>query len=568
MKMIFLKQLMRASLFVFLIVSLGSCNFMGQGSSDGGAVIIGEKHSFKLSEKLDTMIFEVDLQAGATYSFIVDYGDTSSWDIDMKLIDSSGTEIVMQWDNLAEHEWLFVEEDVRAQLIFEYSGYTEIDISFMFDFLELAEIPLNEYFEDEIIEESFTKRYYVYLEEGQTYAVRLSSNFDQKFGHDHSGDPITELTSLQHYDNSVSIYSGNYYQPDGFTAKDSGYHKVEFTTLSSSHIGDFGFSLQEVSSETLVAPETITLEILGDPGKERLGIDWVGVDDALGYRVMVSQDGGVSYKIGGTVPGDRSYFTYYDLKPAVDYRFIVQGYWNDTLGSESAPGSFSIDVADFIMGEPEASYELEDLVITWDELNGAEAYRLYRSEESNSSFTQVGGDLSASTLEYQDNTAEIETAYYYKISAVIDGVETKLSPSNLGKRQKYGPDLYEDDDENPEYPNLYSSNIGLDGLTQNRTIDYYDVIDSWRGDYFTYRHNSYTPYKLKISFPELDLNGRENIELVVGYTTYDISTAGESFTTEDFFHDGDEFDFRITAGSEAHNYKTASYTVHFELVQN
>ena len=65
---------------------------------------------------------------------------------------------------------------------------------------------------------------------------------------------------------------------------------------------------------------------------------------------------------------------------------------------------------------PSASAQSDtEIEVTWSAVSGATSYKLYRSESSGGTYTQVGGDISA--LRYLDTGRSASTEYFYQLEA-------------------------------------------------------------------------------------------------------------------------------------------------------
>ena len=72
----------------------------------------------------------------------------------------------------------------------------------------------------------------------------------------------------------------------------------------------------------------------------------------------------------------------------------------------------------------------DKVVITWNELLGAEKYYIYRSTESETGYTKIGETTQTA---YEDTTASTDTTYHYKVSAYSEEKgESEMSQSNSG----------------------------------------------------------------------------------------------------------------------------------------
>ena len=93
--------------------------------------------------------------------------------------------------------------------------------------------------------------------------------------------------------------------------------------------------------------------------------------------------------------------------------------------SEMAQDSFAI--SNF-----RVSAAAETLVtLAWDPLNGASGYNIYRSNSENGIYTKINTNAVIGA-EYTDAGLETLAAYYYRISAIINGVEGAPSNPVLG----------------------------------------------------------------------------------------------------------------------------------------
>jgi len=65
------------------------------------------------------------------------------------------------------------------------------------------------------------------------------------------------------------------------------------------------------------------------------------------------------------------------------------------------------------------------VIVEWSSVSNATGYRIYRSTNSSSGYTQIG---TSTTTSYTDNNINSGTQYYYKVSAQGNGMESSLSP--------------------------------------------------------------------------------------------------------------------------------------------
>ena len=76
------------------------------------------------------------------------------------------------------------------------------------------------------------------------------------------------------------------------------------------------------------------------------------------------------------------------------------------------------------------------ILITWSELSGATHYKLYRSETSGGTYTQVGGDITITR--YQDDNLSADTPYYYQLEACNGDECSEHSPEVSAETRSLG----------------------------------------------------------------------------------------------------------------------------------
>ena len=174
-----------------------------------------------------------------------------------------------------------------------------------------------------------------------------------------------------------------------------------------------------VSCGVICGTPSVTVKIDANTGKPSLS--WKKVDAATGY--VIYRDGELLTTVTAV--------TYADTTAAIDtqYSYQVQalGKTEDLNGSLSKAVSATSGIAkpaakgsvDTVSGKP---------VITWQAVEGAVKYEIYRSTKSSKSYKLVA---TVEELTYTDETVSAGKTYYYKVKAI--GAVSKSADSSYVK---------------------------------------------------------------------------------------------------------------------------------------
>jgi len=163
-------------------------------------------------------------------------------------------------------------------------------------------------------------------------------------------------------------------------------------------------------SSTLKAPTGLTAEGISS---SRIKISWNAVTDASSYRIYRSDNASGPYADIGSIYSQTS-CTDSNLSPATTFYYKVAARNSSTDGEQS----ISISATTWLVapsGVNAISETSSSIAISWDNLSGATAYRIYRGTEgySFSIFTEIGTSPSNS---YTDTGLPSNVRYYYKVS--------------------------------------------------------------------------------------------------------------------------------------------------------
>ena len=188
------------------------------------------------------------------------------------------------------------------------------------------------------------------------------------------------------------------------------YYKVKSVMDESSYATSAYSAVRYITCDC--AAPTATLTTKADSGKPYL--TWKAVDGAAKYEVWRATEKDGTYTKMRTTSG--TYYTNTAAEPGVTYYYKVRA-----LGKTSyADGAFSTakyitcDLARPVVTASLSSSGLPRL--TWDAVEGAEKYEIWRATSEGGSYTRMW--TTASTA-YTNTTAKAGVTYYYKVRAII-----------------------------------------------------------------------------------------------------------------------------------------------------
>lgn len=161
----------------------------------------------------------------------------------------------------------------------------------------------------------------------------------------------------------------------------------------------------------------------------KMKISWNKVSQADGYQIYrsTSKDSGYT-RIKTVTSGSTLSYTDSSVKHNVKYYYKVRAYTkvNDTkvYSAYSSVKYLTVRVAKAAI-EKIIRINYHTLKITWDSVDGATGYRVYRSKTKDGEYKAVATLAGNDTVSYNDTDLKCGRRYYYKVSAYrkIDGVK-------------------------------------------------------------------------------------------------------------------------------------------------
>jgi len=159
-------------------------------------------------------------------------------------------------------------------------------------------------------------------------------------------------------------------------------------------------------------------------------LSWDGIPNAAYYAIYRSTSGSGTYSLIDTTAGRT--FTNTGLTPASTYYYKVAAV-NDcgesaqsTYASASTPTCPPPAAPTNVSAESLSSTKIR---VSWDEVNTAVSYKIYRSATSTGTYSPVGSTSGKTSTNLTDEGLNPATTYYYKVTAESECMESAQSVS-------------------------------------------------------------------------------------------------------------------------------------------
>jgi uncharacterized repeat protein (TIGR02543 family) len=148
-------------------------------------------------------------------------------------------------------------------------------------------------------------------------------------------------------------------------------------------------------------------------------IDWDAVEGADGYRLYKKVPGGKWTKIKNTAVVTK--YTDTNVEEGQTYYYVVRSHIDGVFNEDWAATAKSITPA--VTPKPvtiaDLSYTSGAVTVTWDEVPGADGYRVYKKTDDGS-WARINNSTTSTTL--TDKKVEPDTTYYYVVRSQVGGV--------------------------------------------------------------------------------------------------------------------------------------------------
>ena len=174
------------------------------------------------------------------------------------------------------------------------------------------------------------------------------------------------------------------------------------------------------------APAALTI-VTADTTDTSIHMTWTAVGDAVGYKVYRSDSElGPFENIGGTESGSETSFVDNDLASGTTYWYRVSSVgdpenpmWIDTNEGPKCAAVSGTTTGGAPLGTPTGlsvdNPTASSLDLSWDLVDGAIGYKVYRSDDGGQTYPLLNGEVLENA--FQDTGLDSGTSYLYEVSA-------------------------------------------------------------------------------------------------------------------------------------------------------
>jgi fibronectin type 3 domain-containing protein len=218
---------------------------------------------------------------------------------------------------------------------------------------------------------------------------------------------------------TTSAVTANSYTNTGLSAGTTYYYKV--STVNNNRESDTSDYISALTKPSVPAGISATTA-----SSSSIRVSWTATSGAESYKIYRSETPDGTYGEVGT--STTTSYTNTELQVAANYYYKVSAL---NSGGESAQSAY-VSGTTTLSAPTDLSVSAQmvnSLTINWSSVLGASSYHIYRSATFDGTYSQIGTSATAS---YTDTGLSSGASYYYKVSAVDNGVESAQSVSVSG----------------------------------------------------------------------------------------------------------------------------------------
>ncbi len=185
------------------------------------------------------------------------------------------------------------------------------------------------------------------------------------------------------------------------------YYKVR--AIHSNSAANSAYSSVKYRTCDLPQP-SISLKSIASSGK--IQVSWKAIEGAVSYKVYRATSKNGTYKLMKTTSGTS--YTNTSVNPGTTYYYKVKAI-HEKEAASSAYSSYKYRTCDLPRPDVEIHLKNGNPRLTWDKIDGAVEYKVYRATSKNGSYKLMSTRTSAS---YTNTSAKAGTTYYYKVKAI------------------------------------------------------------------------------------------------------------------------------------------------------
>lgn len=218
--------------------------------------------------------------------------------------------------------------------------------------------------------------------------------------------------------NIIGYVRNTEYTDTGLNADTTYYYKI--SAYGSGNEGMWSDSAWATTYKPIGAPR-LTAEALNMTAIE---LRWNAVDNADGYIIYRSDTMMGTYsQIGET---DQTEYDNTDLSYSTTYYYKIEAFNGSSTGLSNIVSATTMSPVE-IPVLTAAAINTSSIHLTWNDINGAFDYDLYRSLMEDGVYEKIDTIDAAGSAEYTDTDLDPSTTYYYKVDAYNGYYKSELS---------------------------------------------------------------------------------------------------------------------------------------------
>lgn len=228
-----------------------------------------------------------------------------------------------------------------------------------------------------------------------------------------SGYNIYRSGALTEVFNKIGSSTSTVYADTKLSAGTTYYYRVSAYTRN----GEGSQSYHASATTMFNAPAGVNAAVVSESS---ITVSWDAVPNAAGYRIYRSDSPSGTYTQVGT--STTTSYTNTGLSSDTTYYYKVSVYTGNVTGLQSDYVSATTK-----LNAPtgvSATGASRSITVSWTAVPNATGYRIYRSNTSSGTYTQVG---TSTTTSYTDTGLQTITIYYYRVTAYNGSGESSQS---------------------------------------------------------------------------------------------------------------------------------------------
>jgi len=193
------------------------------------------------------------------------------------------------------------------------------------------------------------------------------------------------------------------------------------------------YKVSAVSGINMVSEQSATVAAIMPPANVRVSdettisliLRWNAVSGASGYNIYRSNNEGETYSKVNSAAINGISFTDTGLSSGMRYYYKVSVIIDGVEGVQSAPVS-TVTLSSIPTNLRITAATNTSVNIVWNSVREASGYYIYRSTNENGTYTKINSSATSGTA-FTDTSVSAYTIYYYKVSAIVGGIESGMS---------------------------------------------------------------------------------------------------------------------------------------------